>query len=68
MDFVFRITMVWGVMVLAACSARYVGTEYYYTDASGIDWSCREPRPYKGGFCAPVAAWPKEVRNVRSSF
>jgi hypothetical protein len=47
---------------LVACAGGsgkfYTGQEYYYT-VNGINWSCREPKAYKGGNCKPESEWDK---------
>lgn len=40
----------------ATLSGQYTGDEYYYTK-DGENWSCREPKPYLGGYCRPEKDW-----------
>lgn len=51
-------------LALSACSTigRYTGDEFYYAE-NGVHWSCREPKPYRGGNCRPEAAWPQPGLN-----
>jgi len=54
-------------MLLTACTTpggRYTGMTYYYTDKAGIDHSCREPTPWRGGNCRPLTEW-KDIPNGR---
>jgi len=59
------ISVVIAAMLLSSCSTIagiYTGNEYYYTE-NGARWSCREPRPYKGGTCKPEREWPTRGLN-----
>lgn len=44
------------VIVSCVSTGKYTGSEYYYT-VDGVNWSCREPKPYKGGNCKPFNDW-----------
>ena len=43
---------------LASCAggSKYTGDEYYYKE-NGVNWSCREPKAFKGGNCKPEREW-----------
>lgn len=46
------------VVVLTSCvtGVRYTGDEFYYT-REGVEYSCREPKPYLGGNCKGITDW-----------
>jgi len=48
------------LVTLASCANGniYTGDEYYYKN-NGINWSCREPKAFKGGNCKPEKEWLK---------
>lgn len=51
--------MLAALMAGCATAGRYTGDEYYFTQ-DGVNWSCREPAPFKGGNCKPVSQWPNK--------
>lgn len=50
--------LVFTVIIVSSCTTtgRYTGDEYYYTE-DGIEYSCREPKAYKGGNCKKITEW-----------
>ena len=51
------------ISITGCAGLRYTGSEFYYTTPDGVHWSCREPKPFKGGNCRPEALWPKPGLN-----
>jgi hypothetical protein len=46
-------------VLTAGCTVAgrsYTGDEFYYTQ-DGINYTCREPKPYRGGNCRRADQW-----------